>query len=269
MTRTRLRGAMLVGAAAPLMAAVAMIVMAASSEEPRAAAATGPCGTAHDGLTSEEFEFIGHFNDWRANMGYTSPLEVSGVLNAAASFMAEEIASGRVLGGHIDSYGRSWHPRAMDCGWPLPGGSGEGTSAIVSSQPINVSAYEAVYGGTTQGYSHQGVTYPLSGAHLNYNPSGLPTKCMGVGHAKSQDGRREAWIVYVAQFYSNQPCPQLVTGTPPTSTPTQGTIVSTPTPTASPSPTATPSPTPPVVPTATGLRAIAPQVVSDVTHPAN
>lgn len=262
---------MLVGAAAPLMAAVAMIVMAASSEEPRAAAATGPCGTAHDGLTSEEFEFIGHLEDWRAARGLNSAdLEPSGPLNAAAAWFAQHLAEEGPYGnsGHLDHFGRAWYDRAIDCGYPsnFAMGSGEGTFFIQSGGSVNVGPYEAVYGGTIGTFAHQGVTYPGSGAYITAGSS-WPAKC--VGAAKYQSGNAVAWIVVIAQYPANQACPQPVTGTPPTSTPTQGTIVSTPTPTASPSPTATPSPTPPVVPTATGLRAIAPQVVSDVTHPAN
>ena len=55
-----------------------------------AQAATGPCGTSHDAMDAEEYEFLGLLQNWRdANLSNSSPLQVSGPLNAAAAWFAE------------------------------------------------------------------------------------------------------------------------------------------------------------------------------------
>lgn len=232
-----------------LAAIVALVV----DDQPESVSAAGPCGTAHDGLDTQELEFLDHFRNWRAsNNRQLADVQVSGALNAAAAWFAQHIVEHGPNGdGHTDHLGRRWAERAQDCGYPgvfqpFQYGSGEGTFYIVGGQRLNVSPYEAVYGGSIGTYQHNGVTYPGSGAWLS-SASSNPAKCVGVGRYQSASGQSLAWIVLVAQYPASSPCPQSIasppTTTPPTATPTATATPVTPTATTTATPTATPSPT--------------------------
>jgi hypothetical protein len=211
-------------------------------------AQSGPCGTTHDALDAQELEFLGHFRDWRAANNLTrADLEVSGALNAAAAWFAEHLVGGGAQGGHVDAYGRNWAQRALDCGYsgttsggtPFAFGSGEGTFFLQAGGQLNVTPFEAVYGGTIGSFQHSGVTYPGSGAWLSVGGS-LPGKCVGVGRAQNSAGTAVAWIVLVAQYPANAPCPESNVWVQPTASPTASPTA---TATASPTPSPTPSPT--------------------------
>jgi len=250
--------------AALLLGATGLLILAAGIVLARgpltASAAEGPCGTSHDELTTEEISFLQNLADWRSANGYSSTFVTSGPLNAAAAWFAEYLVNGGQTNGHSDSYGRTWVQRAIDCGYtgttsngtPLAYGSGEGTFFLQASVALDVGPYDAVFGGTVAGQTHQGVTYPSSGVHLPGTQS-LPAKCIGAAKAQNASGTSVAWIVVIAQWQANVPCPQEITGTggesSPTPTPTE-------TPTVSPTPTSTPVPTPEWI-------AFAPAVVSN------
>ncbi|MGI8927036.1 MAG: CAP domain-containing protein [Tepidiformaceae bacterium] len=228
-----------------------------------AQAATGPCGTTHDGLSAEESTFITLIQQWRdQNLGsYSVPLTASGPLNRAAAWFAQYQVDNKKYGGHGDNYGRNWVDRARDCGYDTywAGGSGEGVYTVQSSQPLSIGPSQAI-----AGPPGQGVTYPGSGVGIVANLS-WPAKCVGAAVYRNTAGTIVSWVVVIAQFPANSPCPEAGGTSEPTPTPT----IATPTPTItpSPSPTASPtlSPTPTATPTPTPAqrqRALAPNVSS-------
>jgi hypothetical protein len=192
--------------------------------------AAGPCGTSHDGISAEEAEFAGLLQAWRnANLDNSTPLTLSGPLNAAAAWFAQDQVTHGGGGGHLDSVGRTWGTRALDCGFPNPyaeGGSGEGVYSVSSSQVLDIGPAQAI----------AGITYPGSGVYIQVPPDfSIPVKCFGVAVYRSENGKAVSWVTVIAQFPANTACPAPVTGTPSTATPTP-----TKTKTASPTPSATP-----------------------------
>jgi hypothetical protein len=198
-----------------------------------AGAATGPCGTNHDAMDAEEYELIGLVEQWRAaNLPYTTPLEPSGALAAAAAWHAEYLATHTSGGGHLDGYGRNWVDRELDCGYsgatsggiPYAYGSGEAVFALSGSFPLDIGPAEAL----------QGLTYSGSGLHITTPSQSLPAKCVGVGVFRETGGTSVAWVVLIAQYPASMPCPGSTgISTSPTASPTP-----------SPTPTVTPTPTP-------------------------
>lgn len=141
--------------------AAVVLALAAIGRQPGARAA-GPCGTPHDALDAEEAQFLTLVQAWRdQNLQYSSPLQVSGALNAAAAWFAQWQVDNGAAGGHLDSLGRTWVQRALDCGYigtlangtPYAQGSGEGIRVYASSQPVTVTAAQAA----------AQMTYPGSG----------------------------------------------------------------------------------------------------------
>lgn len=230
----------------PALAAGLLLLLAAAAPRESARAA-GPCGTPHDALDAQEQQFLQLIQAWRdQNVSPSTPLQVSGALNAAAAWFAQWQVDNGAPGGHGDSFGRNWAQRALDCGYtgttsggtPYAYGSGEGIRAYASSQPIQVSAAQAA----------ADMAYPGSGIWASTPSASLPFKCVGVGRASSSDGRRVAWVVVIAQYPANQPCPGAAASAP-TATPTSAaTATPSPTPTRTPSPTPTPTPTPTPLP---------------------
>lgn len=221
-----------------LVAGAALLAAAAAFQAP--ARAAGPCGTSHDALDPEEMQFIQLVQAWRdQHVSPSTPLQVSGALNAAAAWFAQWQVDNGAPGGHTDGLGRSWPQRALDCGYsgttssgtPYAYGSGEGIRAYAASQPVVISAAQAA----------ADITYGGSGVWASTPSSSLPFKCVGAARASSTDGKRVAWVIVIAQYPANQPCPGAAT-LPPASP----SVTSTPTPTRTPTatPTATPSPTP-------------------------
>ncbi len=208
---------------------------------PDAEAAAGPCGTSHDAVDSEEAQFLSLLQQWRdQNLPNSSPLQLSGPLNAAAAWFAEYQVSKGGGGGHYDNYGRNWAQRAADCGYPefyALRATGEGVYAVAASAPPNVGPSQAVVG----------ITYPTSGAAMWVPASGNypPVKCVGVAVKRNAAGTVVAWVAVLAQYPSSQSCPEAATGgggSTVTATVTPGTPTPSPTPTST--PTKTPSPTP-------------------------
>ncbi len=196
------------------------------------ASAAGPCGTAHDGITAEEADFAAQLQAWRnANLDSSTPLTLSGPLNAAAAWFAQDQVTHGGGGGHLDSVGRTWGTRALDCGFPNPyaeGGSGEGVYSVSSSQVLNIGPSQAI----------SGITYPGSGVYIQVPAQGgfPPVKCFGVAVHRSEDGKAVSWVTVIAQFPANTACPSPVTGGTPA------------TPTATATKTKTPTPTPSAIP---------------------
>lgn len=220
---------------------LALTAWAGTGQPP--AQAAGPCGTPHDTLDAEEQQFLQLVQSWRdQNLPYSTPLQASGALNAAAAWFAQWQVDNGAPGGHTDSLGRSWPQRALDCGYtgatsggtPYAYGSGEGIRAYASSSPIVITAPLAA----------ADMAYPGSGIY-GWTPStSLPFKCVGAARVSSSDGRRVAWVVVVAQYPANSNCPGSSASVPtpsPTSSPTASPTA---TPTRTPSPTPTPQPTP-------------------------
>lgn len=205
---------------------------------PDAEAAAGPCGTSHDAVDSEEAQFLSLLQQWRdQNLPNSSPLQLSGPLNAAAAWFAEYQVSKGGGGGHYDNYGRNWAQRAADCGYHsyYANGSGEGVYAVGSSRALDIGPSQAI----------AGITYPGSGATMWVPASGNypPVKCVGVAVKRNAAGTVVAWVAVLAQYPSSQSCPEAATGGGgSTVTVTPGTPTPSPTPTST--PTKTPSPTP-------------------------
>jgi hypothetical protein len=176
--------------------------------------AAGPCGTTHDELDADEAALLSLFQDWRDdNLANSSTLTASGPLNAAAAWFAQYVSEGGVTNGHSDNFGRDYFDRAIDCGWPYFGGMGEGGVYTTSV---------AEAGSLLPGTSVATMQVPPT-------PNYPPVKCAGVGRAGS--GNDMVWIVLLAQFPANQPCPQSLSTAP------------------GPSPSATNTPTPSPTPT--------------------
>ncbi len=227
-----------------LFAAGLLLVLGAwSASGGTGARAAGPCGTPHDALDAEEQQFIQLIQAWRdQNLPYSTQLQVSGALNAAAAWFAQWQVDNGAPGGHSDGLGRSWPQRAIDCGYtgttsngtPYAYGSGEGIRAYASSSPIVVTASQAA----------AQMAYPGSGIFASTPSTSLPFKCVGAARAASPDGRRVAWVVVIAQYPATASCPG-ASASAPTATPTASPTASpTATPTRTPTPTPTPQPTP-------------------------
>jgi hypothetical protein len=159
------------------------------------AGADGPCGTAHDAMDAEEFEFLELFQQWRdANLSNSSQLTPSGPLNAAAAWFAEYAAAGGKTGdGHQDNHGRDYFDRALDCGWPIYSGMGEG----------GVFTTTAAQAAAAMPYTHVG---PFEAPD---DPRYAPLKCVGVGRATVEGDT--VWIVLIAQFPAGSGCPSAQT----------------------------------------------------------
>lgn len=207
-----------------------------------AQAATGPCGTSHDAVDSEEQQLIGLLEAWRAQHVSGAPgLNVSGALSAAAAWYAQHQVEAGPFGGHADQFGRTWVQRAIDCGYPsnYAQGSGEGVYVLGSSSNPQIGPAEAM----------AGLDYPGSGINMPAGSGSLPSKCVGVGVYRG--GGTTAWIVIIAQYPAAQSCPSSTAPppTPPTTAPTTpagstATATSTSTSTATATKTATPTATP-------------------------
>ncbi|GIW12883.1 MAG: hypothetical protein KatS3mg062_0322 [Tepidiforma sp.] len=205
--------------------------------------AAGPCGTPHDALDPDEQQFIQLIQGWRnQHLSYSTPLQVSGPLNAAAAWFAQWQVENGAPGGHTDGFGRTWVQRALDCGYsgttsggtPYAYGSGEGIRAYASSQTLNISAAQAA----------SDITYPGSGVYAETSSSSLPFKCVGAGRASSGDGKRVAWVVIIAQYPAGSPCPGASASAPTPSATSTPTATPTRTPTSTPTPTPSPTPLP-------------------------
>lgn len=174
-------------------------------------------------------------NQWRAQTFGTPDMALSEPVNWAAQWFAEEMIAGRT-GGHVDSHGRTWPERLVDCGydsyWAY--GSGEALAGFGSSDPT--------YGSTP--LEALAIMADLNDGHQNGVDVPVPWECVGVGYAENLSPSfgqlRYAWVVIVAQ-HPVGPCPQTVTGEP--GQPSE-TVTPTPSPTPSPTPTPTPAPDP-------------------------
>jgi hypothetical protein len=200
------------------------------------ALAAGPCGTSHDSLDSEEQQFLGLLQAWRAGGVSNEPVEVSGALNQAAAWFAQWQVTNNAYGNHSDQYGRAWAQRAIDCGYTAKLSNGTTYWATASGEGIfgaatggsSVGPQQALQGMLAQGVGHSGV-------YMTGSPPAFPAKCYGAAVYRSGD--KVAWVVVIAQLPSNLACPGGSGGgslpspsaSPPTSTPTL-------TPTATPKP---------------------------------
>ena len=214
-----------------------LLATALAIHEPPAHAQSGTCGTSHDAMDSEEQQFAGLIQAWRdANLQYSSALQTSGALNAAAAWFAQWQVENGTPGGHGDDLGRSWPQRALDCGYgtPYSVGSGEGVYGVASSGLVSLSGSQALAGMA----AHQG-----SGIYIQTGSQSLPAKCIGVGIYQNEAGTAKAWIVLIAQYPANSACPGSNGQAPPAPSPSPSaspTATFTPSPTASPTATATP-----------------------------
>ena len=300
MTNARLPRRRALAALVPGLAGAMVLVIAGgmalmgSTQAEDAQATQNLCGTDHDALDAGEQTFLGHLRDWRADEGLVeADLEVSGALNAAAAWFAQHLVEEGATppNAHEDAYGRGWAERAVDCGYPddqIIYGSGEGMLYLEDNKPLAVPPRDAVYGGTAGPHEHSGVTYrtpTMSGAWLSRGGT-LPAKCVGAAQYASSDGHKIAWVVVIARYPANEPCPDSNVSPPePTETPTvppaTATSAATETPTtAPPEPTATSTPEPEPTTTATATptpdpsppgpggewRAVAPGLSVNVTN---
>lgn len=213
------------------------LVLAARGEEAHAA---GPCSPNSAAVDAEEQQFLDLLHSWRASAGVSSePMQMSGALNQAAAWFAEFQAANGAPGGHQDNLGRTWVQRAIDCGYtgqtsggqPYASGSGEGIFGAAGNPTPNVGPQAALNGMINQQGSQSGI-------HMT-GTANLPAKCYGVAVARA--GNAVAWVVVIAQYPANLPCPagSGTSGPPPSST-SSPTATNTPTKT----PTATPTPRP-------------------------
>lgn len=196
-----------------LFALGAMMLTVALLHNDPARAATGPCGTTHDAVDSEEQQLIGLLEQWRAQHVSGAPgLNVSGALSAAAAWYAQHQVEAGPFGGHADQFGRTYWERARDCGYPsnYAMGSGEGVYVFGSSGNPHIGPAEAM----------AGLDYPGSGINMPAGSGSLPAKCVGVGVYRG--GGTTAWIVIIAQYPAAQACPasSAQPPTPPTTAPT-------------------------------------------------
>ncbi len=189
-----------------------------------AAQPSGPCGTPHDAMDAEEFEFLGLYQQSRdATLENSSQLTPSGPLNAAAAWYAQYASDGGNTGnGHQDSYGRDYLNRAIDCGWPDDPdwphyGMGEGGVFTVT----------AAQAAAAMPYTH------LGDFQVPDDPRYNPLKCIGVGRAGQ--GNDTVWIVLIAQWPASKECPEAQTSPVSASA-------------ANPSPSPSPTPTSEAVP---------------------
>jgi uncharacterized protein YkwD len=235
------RALLVLGAA--MMAAIGMVTWSLTTTD-GARAAPGPCVTSQAHVSTPEEALFNGINGWRAGALGAPPMTLSGPVNEAAQIFAEAMIAGSTSG-HLDSYGRTWVQRLIDCGYSpyWSNGSGEALAGFGSSNPsVGSTPGEALASMTNTTPGHQnGVQAPVAWA------------CGGVGYATNPNPApgqlRHAWVVVVAQ-YSSTACPEPGVGSgPPTSTSTATTtitttIVPTNTPTKTPSPTPTATPTP-------------------------
>lgn len=200
------------------------------------ASATAPC-IAH-GNTSEEQEFLQIHQTWRNEyIQYSdpsNPLQVSATLNASAmayaSFMADHPgATGHAADGAGDL---PWAERARLCGYPADLAVGGEAMSLVLNAPAPVSPAKALDNMTSEVWG--------AAIRIPANLNGLPMRCIGVAHARSEDGVRDVWIA-VIMAGSGPSCPQQVII--PTPTPAAGFPIktNTPTPKATPTPKGTPT----------------------------
>lgn len=172
-------------------------------------------------------------------------MQLSGPVNRAAQWFAEAMIAGS-SSGHIDTYGRNWVQRLVDCGYSAywANGSGEALAGFGSSNPAF---------GSTVGEAFAFMTSSSPG-NQNGVQAPIAWRCGGVGYATNpsagQGQLRYAWVVVVAQ-YSNASCPEPATAstpssatTSPSTTSTAGTASPTKPATATATPTKTPTPTP-------------------------
>jgi hypothetical protein len=237
-------------------AAIAMLaVLSVAMLHSHASASSGPCGTSHDGVDSEEAQFLGMLQAWRdSHLSPSTHLEQSGALNAAAAWFAEDLVTHGAIGGHGDSKGRSWVQRAADCGYDpfFSQGSGEGVYALSSSIVLNVGPTQAI----------AGITYPGSGVYIQTPDASWPAKCVGVAVYRNAARTSVAWVAVIAQFPKDQACPASTASSPPPAT--MSPSPSSPSP--SPSPTPTRTPTPATSPGGLPRRAVAPLLSRDDPH---
>jgi hypothetical protein len=229
------RRRLLVILGAGVMAACGLLTFAATRTE-RADAAVS-C-QAHQN-TAEELQFIGLLQSWRdQNIPGSFPLTRSISLNKAAGYYANFLANNAGAAGHFAD-GNDWVGRAQQCGYPVPAG-GEGLAVVEASQPVSVSASQALSIMASEGGG---------GIHIPSNV-GADVKCVGAAKAVSSDGRKVAWVTLLFATWTGCADPD-TSGSPPaasssTATPTSS---STATSTATATPTKTPTPTPTATPT--------------------
>lgn len=227
-----------------LVAGVALlaVMLAGFMGQAGSASASGPCTVTGAGLDSEELQFLGLLQQWRAsNLANQAALEQSGALNAAAAWFAQWQVDNGGPGGHSDSLGRNWAQRAVDCGYDayFSNGSGEGTYAVASSGALAVGPSQAM----------AGITYPGSGVRMVSASAAWPAKCVGVAVKRNSAGTVVAWVVVIAQFPAASACPGSSGGTGPEPTSTSTSATATATKTATPTSTPTKAPTPAPTPT--------------------
>ncbi|MBP7832560.1 MAG: hypothetical protein KA035_02195 [Candidatus Levybacteria bacterium] len=150
-------------------------------------------------VTAEEKALFDRVSNWRVQNKNKPPLQLSAPLNRAASWMAREVDN-RTNNGHVDSLGRNWTQRLLDCGYPVSLGTGE-------SIKVNASADEAF---------NWWVEYTGNAMHATTS-----FQCGGIGKYGN------SWVVTYAVAV-NGVCPEPV-----------GNVVSTLTPTKTPIPTVT------------------------------
>ncbi|MFN0096770.1 MAG: hypothetical protein ACKVVT_18590 [Dehalococcoidia bacterium] len=249
-------------ASLPLAGLVLLIAGILHGERP--AEAAGPCGTTHDSLDGPEQEFLTLLASWRAvNVTFTTPLQVSGALNAAAAWFAQDIVVTGGFGEHTDSTGRSWYNRAADCGYDASFAAGSGEGIFVATSPNDPvvatpsTALNAMAGNFGSGiYIRVGADHPW------------PVKCVGVGHFRNANGTKEAWVTVLAQWPAEQACPGSTADPEPTATFTAtATKSGTATPTSTPTKTATPTRTATGVPRYNAVLALVPGNWALVTLP--
>ncbi len=226
-------------------AATALLVIGVAwNANPDRAAAAGSCGTSHDGMTAEESQVLQMVSAWRMsnNIPNAVELQASGPLIRAAAWFAEDIVVNGYNGGHIDSEGRNFSARALDCGYDTfwSGGTGEGVYAISGSGSLNIGPTEAL----------SGLTYPGSGVYMSTPPNYQHVNCAGAAVYRNAEGTSVAWVVVLAQYDDGVACPEPGgTAAPPPASPSpsasiSATATNTPTQTATATPTATATATP-------------------------
>lgn len=169
----------------------------------RPASAIESCTIDQIEVSASEQALFKRVSDWRVQNKNKPPLQLSVPLNRAASWMAREVDN-RTNNGHVDSLGRNWTQRLLDCGYPTSQGTGE-------SIKVNASADEAF---------NWWVEYTGNAMHA---PTSF--QCGGIGKYGN------SWVVTYAVAV-NGVCPEPV-----------GSVVSTLTPTKTVTPTLTPTKT--------------------------
>lgn len=127
---------------------------------PTNANAVTNCDTTGIEVTVDEQALFKRVSDWRVQNKNASPLQLSVPLNRAAQWFAKEVDS-KTNNGHVDTLGRNWTQRFLDCGYPTSSGTGE-------SIKVNATADAAF---------DWWVSYTGNGMHA---PTAF--KCGGIGH---------------------------------------------------------------------------------------